>query len=362
MSPTLEITVPKTALLNEPKPHTVYEISLRLPLRSFTLQKRYSEFATLHDHLRSQTGRVPPAPLPPKHFFSSTLRNASLAESRRAGLETYLRAISESPDPAWRETTAWRSFLNLPSNLSSKSSTAGATRAVAADGKNAAGASDPAAWLDLHRDLQAALHEARLHVTARDRAGNVGASHEEAAEAKKALVRAGAMIASLDSGLKARQEEWGRERLGEGEVRRRRDLIATAGKDRDGLEKLLAAMAKKEELDATVERQRAPDGFRGKSLAGGGNGGKKVRVLGKETARTRELDNKGVLDLQTQTMREQDEDIDAIGETVKRQKDLALQINEELARQLETLGMLDEDVTRLDGKTRAAAKKIGKLG
>lgn len=301
--------------------------------------------------------------MPPKLFFSSTLHNAQLTENRRAGLETYLRAINESPDSAWRETTAWRSFLNLPSNLSSRSSTASTFRATAGS-KDKAGALDPAAWLDLHRELQTVLHDARLHVAARDQAGNVGTSHEEAAEAKKALVRAGTLIANLDHGLKVRQEEWGHEKLGEGEVRRRKDLISTARKDKDSLERLLTAMAKKKELDETVEKQRTPDGvYIGlKGKPSGGNAGKKVRVLGKETARTRELDNKGVLDLQTQMMQEQDEDVSAIGDAVKRQKDLAIQINEELARQMEMLGMLDEDVGRLDGRIRVAAKKADKLG
>lgn len=118
MAPPVEISIPTTSVNSPPdssKPFTQYNITLRLPLRSFVVQKRYSEFAALHDELVRTAGAAPPQPLPGKHWFKSTLSSPELTEDRRRGLETYLRAIAESPDRRWRDTPTWRHFLNLPS-------------------------------------------------------------------------------------------------------------------------------------------------------------------------------------------------------------------------------------------------------
>lgn len=85
------------------------------------------------------------------------------------------------------------------------------------------------------------------------------------------------------------------------------------------------------------------------------------RVLGKESDKTRALDNQGVLQLQTQMMREQDEDVGVLMRAVARQRELGMQIQEELVVQNEMLGMLDEDVTRVQGKVDVARKRIGKI-
>ena len=84
-------------------------------------------------------------------------------------------------------------------------------------------------------------------------------------------------------------------------------------------------------------------------------------MLGKESDRTRALDNQGVLQLQKQMMREQDEDVMVLARAVARQKELGEQIQEELVVQNEMLGMLDEDVTRVQGKMDVARKRIGKI-
>ena len=280
------------------------------------------------------------------------------------GLESYLKAINSAADSKWRETPAFKSFLNLPTNLSSTSSLASTLRSAT---DNTGNVSDPTVWLDVHRELKGVLHEARLHVAARDSSTVVSVGHEESAGAKKALVRAGTLISVLDKGLKGRQEEWGVEKLGEGEVRRRRDLVASARKEKETLEGLLITIARKKEVDEVVaDKQSLVEGHHGSSFSNAvGRQGKqsvgKGRVLGKETSRTRELDNKGVLGLQQQMMKEQDEDVNILAEAVRRQKELSIQINEELAEQINMLDMLDEDVSRVDSKIKVARKRVDKI-
>lgn len=175
------------------------------------------------------------------------------------------------------------------------------------------------------------------------------------------------MIAALEAGLKENASSRSGDRLAEGEARRRRDLIAGARKEREGLETLMGAMSAK----AAVDRQVASAESRGQSLheefpVKQGNGGLKAgrpggRVLGKETDRTRALSNQGVVQLQKQMMQEQDEDVQVLGDAVRRQKELAVQIQEELEVQEDMLGLLDEDVGRVQGKVDIARKRVGKI-
>ncbi|KAF3348000.1 Putative sterigmatocystin biosynthesis [Verticillium dahliae VDG2] len=198
MAPPAEISIPSTILsTGESKPFTLYNITLRLPLRSFVVQKRYSDFASLHSSLTTHVGSPPPAPLPQKSWFKSTVSSPELTENRRRGLEHYLRTIAESPDRRWRDTPAWRAFLNLPS---------------------------------------------------------------------------------------------------------------------------------------------------GGSAAG-----------------TRELDNEGVLQLQKQMMGEQDQQVEALGAIIRRQKEMGLQINEEIEATTDMLDRMNEDVDRVGGKVRVAKNRIKKL-
>lgn len=124
MAPTVEISIPTTSISEATKSFTVYNISLRLPLRSYTVQKRFSDFLALHQSLIAQAGAPPPSPLPQKSWFSRTINNPMLTEERRRGLETYLRTINETSDGRWRKTLAWRTFLNLPAPSSSANSSA----------------------------------------------------------------------------------------------------------------------------------------------------------------------------------------------------------------------------------------------
>ncbi|EXJ59272.1 regulator-vacuolar morphogenesis [Cladophialophora yegresii CBS 114405] len=366
MAPQVEISIPNTTISEGSKPYTIYNITLRLPLRSFTVQKRYSDFLTLHSGLTDQVGAPPPCSLPGKSWFSKTVSNPQLTEERRQNLETYLKTINECDDSRWRTTSVWRAFLNLPSSLaSSTSSKAGALHSViSGPGGGGAPITDPVIWLDVHRDLKAQLQDARLNLTSRDQATTTQKQHEAGAAAKSHLVKASGLISALEEGLvniqKGANDGWGGQKLGEGELRRRRDLIASAKKDRDGLENLLNAMVTKSKLDQTVASVQQTQELMGsaqhnKPKVGGG------RVLGKETAETRELDNQGVLQLQKQKMADQDLDVEELRKIVLRQKELGIAINQELEVQNDMLRMVDEDVDRVQGKIQIAKRRIGKI-
>jgi regulator of vacuolar morphogenesis len=388
MAPPVEISIPTTSVTSPPdsKPFTQYNITLRLPLRSFVTQKRYSEFAALHDELVKTAGAPPPQPLPAKHWFKSTLSSPELTEDRRRGLEAYLRAIAESPDRRWRDTPAWRHFLNLPpmgGGSAASSSGIGAEAKVPAinlHGANAAAANDPTTWTDLHREMKGHLHEARLQLARRDAANDSSAGPgagakqgstaalEAGASAKRALVRASSLLTALEGGLRTMGET---KKLGEGELRRRRDLLAAARAERDGLEKLSSSLA-----SARGVREGAPSSGDKASLLSGAGGGASSsssasrartggRVLGAplpETERTRELDNAGVVQLQRQQMQEQDQDVEELAKIIRRQKEMGLAIKSEVEVQNEMLDQMDRDVDRVEAKMKVANSKARKLG
>ncbi|EXJ77321.1 regulator-vacuolar morphogenesis [Capronia epimyces CBS 606.96] len=361
MAPQIEISIPNTTVAGTSKPYTVYNITLRLPLRSFTVQKRYSDFVALHNGLTDQVGSPPPVTIPPKAWFSKTVSNPELTEDRRQKLEQYLKTINEIEDSRWRTTSVWRAFLNLPSSFANQtSSKAGALHSViTGPGGGGAPITDAVVWLDCYRDLKTHLQDARLNLTSRDQASTPQKQHEASAAAKSSLVKAGSLVAALEQGLanirKATNGEWGVHRLGDGEIRRRKDLLASAKKDRDGLENLLNAMATKSKLDGAVASMQETQELIGSKPKASG------RVLGKETAETRELDNQGVLQLQKQKMASQDLDVEELRKIVQRQKELGIAINQELEVQNEMLRMVDEDTDRVQGKINIAKRRIGKI-
>lgn len=367
MSPSVDIAVPSSTLSSGSKQYTIYNITLRLPLRSYTLQKRYSDFLTFHQSLTEQVGAAPPANLPSKSWFKSTISSPELTETRRQGLETYLQTLNSIEDNRWRNTSIWRAFLNLPSSFASQTSSKAGQLHSVLTGPGAGGApiTDPTVWLDSHRDLKAQLHDARLNLTNRDQAPTPQKQHEASAAAKSSLVKAGTLISALEAGLTNIQKSntSQSQKLGAGEIRRRKDLLSAAKKDKDALESLLNAMSQKSKLDSAVANiAEHADLLQTSSTAKpGAPSARTGRVLGKETKETQGLDNQGLLQLQQQKMKDQDLDVDEIRQIVHRQRVLAEQINGELEVQNEMLRMVDEDVDRVQGKIDIAKKRIGKI-
>lgn len=386
MAPPVEISIPTTTVATPSgsKPYTQFNITLRLPLRSFVVQKRYSDFTDLNETLTHQVGAPPPEHLPGKHWFKSTVSSPGLTEDRRRALESYLRAIAESPDRRWRDTTAWRQFLTLPAtnggSAASSSGIEGKVPAINLNGSNSAAAEDPTTWTDLHREMKGHLHEARLQLARRDAASDSGGSGggakhgssaavEAGAAAKRALVRAGSLVIALEGGLKTMGEL---KRLGEGELRRRRDLLAAARLERDGLEKLSASLASARSGSGTgmSPREGAPNtGDKATLMSGSGRATSRARIGGRvlgaplpETERTRELGNTGVLQLQRTQMREQDEDVEELAKIIRRQREMGMAIKTEVEVQNEMLDQMDRDTDRLGAKMQVANKKARKLG
>ena len=203
----LRISIPTTHTdtSTPSKPYTTYEIRIDhpFPRNPTTLSKRYSEFAALDATLTSQIG-APPTPLPSKSLLGGTLSALGLGstlgspaqiEKRRAGLQAYLKAMEDSDDARWRASPAYREFLCL----SDAGRGAGARDAAvpgAQFGKDRV--RDGADWLDKFQEVKSNLASARRYLTERERADAATAQHEAGANAKRGLVRAGALLSALE--------------------------------------------------------------------------------------------------------------------------------------------------------------------
>jgi regulator of vacuolar morphogenesis len=389
----LKISIP-TAQEQTPengKAYTSYTIKIEhpFPRAATSIQKRYSDFSAFDSSLRTEVGSAPPAPLPPKSWLGgflglgNTASSPEAIEKRRAGLEAYLRAIESAEDARWRVSKAYKQFLELGERDGS-------------NGKKATGfpgsqfgkdrVRDSSDWLDKHSELKSNLQDARRWLTKREQATAATAQHEAAANAKKSLVRAGLLISALDEGLSRlggsnkTSDDWSSSNLGDGEIRRRKDMISGLRKERDGLDSVLNSMAVKAAIsgsgsastpstsNAAVTESQKAGLFKGASSASSASHTKSSnsrRVLGaapaQETDKTRELGNDGVLQLQQQIIREQDEDLVDLTTVVRRMKEMGVQINTEIVEQNALLGLFEEDVERVDGKIRIAKKRVDKI-
>ncbi|KAI4941214.1 hypothetical protein J4E91_010904 [Alternaria rosae] len=383
--PTTQEQTPETG-----KAYTSYTIKIEhpFPRAATSIQKRYSDFSALDSSLRSEVGSAPPAALPPKSWLGgflgigSTTSSPEAIEKRRAGLEAYLRAIESAEDGRWRVSKAYKQFLELGEK-------------DGANGKKAAGfpgsqfgkdrVRDSSDWLDKHSELKSNLQDARRWLTKREQATAATAQHEAAANAKKSLVRAGILISALDEGLSRlggsnnkTSDDWSAEKLGDGEIRRRKDMISGLRKERDGLDSVLNSMAVKAAISgsgtsstpstssaAQVTESQKAGLFSSKNSSSSKHPSSSRRVLGgppaQETDKTRELDNEGVLQLQQQIIQEQDEDLVDLTTVVRRMKEMGVQINTEIVEQNALLGLFEEDVERVDGKIRIAKKRVDKI-
>lgn len=199
----------------------------------------------------------------------------------------------------------------------------------------------------------------------RDGATTAHAQYDAGANAKRSLVKAGGLLGNLEEGLKIMEEseKRGHEgKIGQGELRRRKDLLGSARVERDGLEKLAVSLAAKSQSAASGNAAASKQDKN--ALFGPGVSKPGGRVLGApvpETNKTRELDNEGVLQLQKQMMQDQDLNVEELGKIVRRQKEMGHAIHGELELQNEMLKRVDEDVDRVAGKISVAKKRIGKI-
>ncbi|GAA6061902.1 hypothetical protein JCM10212_004720 [Sporobolomyces blumeae] len=373
------ITVPGWTKVTQPSPHTVFSLAVSLPTRSYSIQQRYSAFTSLEHALTAACGAAPPATLPPKHPGASWLNPFKAAaggtalsdeqlESRRDGLERWLRAILADRDPRWRSSRAFKEFLAAPpgpgSMVVGSSSKEATMKGEAFDREWTT-----TGWTREYESLEAAARSLRAVVDRRDAQllENSSAAHGSAKEAKTALVELVQRLGALARGL----EDLANKGMTDGEVQRRSDLIQRMQGEVEDLGRKAGSAprvgAGRRTRDGDVEDE-TPSVARQALLGGGGSSSKKAttRVLGAgapapETAETRPLDNQGIMQLQQNYMDDQDQKLESLTAALRRQRHLGEMINQELALQEDVIDQLERGTDRVSGKIKSASKQMKRL-
>ncbi|EFJ47641.1 Qc-SNARE, Syn8/Syntaxin8-family [Volvox carteri f. nagariensis] len=133
------------------------------------------------------------------------------------------------------------------------------------------------------------------------------------------------------------------EALSEPEKNRRRDLLYDLRNRREQMQLAIKRSQGQSDRDAL---------FGGPSASGG------PAAPPRETESTAGLDNRGLLGLQQQVMRQQDEELEAMEKVVHNTKHIALAIGEEVDLQTRLLDDLADDVDVTHNRLRAATARV----
>lgn len=359
------IQIPGYEDRTSPKPHTVYRIVIHASVREWTMWRRYSEFDDLHTELSKSTGSPPPAELPPKHSLSlfRSRNNTTVLAERKAGLETYLRAILSAKEDKWRECYTFKDFLGIPIGK----------HAVIEGGATSGSSSNAytfSSWLDEHVELQATIRTVRADINKRDALsdkGDISGSHQANLQGKKKLLGAQTKLDNLETGLRSLAMGG----MSEGELQRRTEMVARLRDDCEKLTKMVTvARHTSRGLGSNLERNPPNDSDRS-ALLGGAAGSSFGRLSGRvfgaapppqETEETRPLDGNGLFQLQQAKMEDQDTNLSQLSSILLRQKHLGMAIGNEINQQIELLDTLDNDVDKFGNKLGAAKKQMNRLG
>ncbi|KAJ1897890.1 hypothetical protein LPJ66_003096 [Kickxella alabastrina] len=343
--------------------------------------------------------------------------NSSLEfiEERRHALERYIQGMIMSEDDRWRESTSLQRFLAPVTKgakyLAGKNSPKMSARTGSETGSmdSDMGWVTPASWLNEHRDAEQIVRDVRQSILRRENAltrNEVSVSHQSLLQAKRQLADLGRVLKVLEQGLE--QTKGG---LTAGEVLRRQDMMMRLAEERANLSRIVmgtsvmsgsgerAALLSGTSLDnnnntrvlgragngnSSLESRNQygnagamtgrPNGSLqedGSNAGATANGSSRVvsrsrRIFGnsnppQETNETRGFDNKGLLMLQTDRMREQDQVAADFSALLRRQREMGVAIGNELDLQNQLLTELDQDMDRTGNKISAARRQANRF-
>jgi regulator of vacuolar morphogenesis len=362
----------------QPTAHTVYKIEISGEVRSWTLFKRYSDFDSFHRAICNLCpDHPPPIPLPPKRYFTFPSFAASLSsgpsssefiDERKAGLEKYLRAILDDASEVIRNTREWRAFLNIPES-----------RPSATKLKHTS-----SSWLDDFRRSRQLLAETReLYKKASEEyAKDFASSRSLISQAKKHLATLTVNVHHLEQYIEEIHKRFDnttnsdvtKEEISLTEFYRRQSILKSLKQEKESVSNEVHLFG--QPCSPTIPRSFSPATSSSKSsstsertqllttthtVIATGRRAFGVSTPPVETAETRALDNQGLVHMQRDMMKDQDQYLDKLFETIARQKEIAGTISQELDIQNDLLVHLDHEVNNTQGKLKVTEKKISRI-
>lgn len=301
-----------------------YHINVRLPLRSLTVLRRYSDFDVLVSHLCKDLGidaRDFPHALPAKRL--GWFRQADIVLQRKVDLAAFVNAVIR--DRELQNHPLVRDFLELPVNFKF-------TQDAHADTLPDIRAIDAHKWLEHTRKLRYSIQQLQSNAT--DNATTRVAIRDKVLKViKPNLVNLEGALTYL---TRTRQ-------IDQLEANKRNIILADISQELEILLKKLEATPARHDLLASAAPRR---------------------VLGDnhETNSTLPLNNKELLQMQISAHQQQDQEIEQLRGIIQRQREIGQVINSEISEQNEMLDQFNQEVDASAAKLNTARGRIRKLG
>lgn len=290
---------------------TYFTVQVSMERSTYNVRKRYSDFEAFHTSIEQEMGERAPVDLPPKKWIGN--RGREFLEDRRRRLEIYLRSMTKREE--WRDSLTFQQFLEVTKHMNQNKTEL-----------------NKGEWTRRVTETKDFIHRA--------------SQASGGADERKYTVMAGAKIKELENHLV------GNHSLGDGEYRRRKDLL-------HDLSRNLLNISKGSGDSNTPSSGTVSSLFNtpssSKRVLGGGGGG------GVETDRTRDLNNAELMLQQKDDMSDQDQVIQMLRSTIQRQRQLGEQINEEIVDQNQLLDELDADTHQFSSRLNQAKKRVSKF-
>jgi len=281
-------------------------------------------------------------------------------------LEAYLRAILTTKDDRWRKAYTFLDFLAVPSNTRQNNQNANTGESSSSSSSSVPpppSTFTPQSWLAESTNLQSLLRLTRSALLKRDALASMAdasGSRSSGIEAKRLLKEASGRLDGLESVLAGLK-------VGDGEKRRREEVVDNLKVERENLRRM---------IDAGVRTNREPSTTASnmsntQSMPGGLFGGmpqtqvQPGRVFGRkaeETAETRPLEDRQLLQLQQSKMEGQDQQLGELSKVLLRQRKMGEEIHQEIGEQTDMLEDIDQEVGKVGGKLQRAKRDLNKLG
>ncbi|AMD22438.1 HGR099Wp [Eremothecium sinecaudum] len=333
----VKVVITDTEVIN--KSYVIYTISVKVKLPSgitneYKSKRRFREFLKLKRDLETEFNTEIPYEFPSKKFNLWAIKpsyfDPEIIDERKQTLGVFLGdLLNDSFDVRWKQSKTLCNFLDMPYNWYNDS-----------DGQKAAAPlneedtqemlQDVSKWLESIRDAKSQFEEAK-------RNGN-----------NITIMRIRLEVRKLEKALTHIQEK---RLLGEGEVNRRWIILNALKADLNKHSDVTSPSFEKQtylgKYSDDVKSQLLGENKKPHKPAVG------RRKLG-ETAETIGLSNKELLQLHKNRMVDQDAELESLRQIVIKQKQLSVNMNQELATQNEMLDMFVEDVNATSNKLRMA--------
>lgn len=196
----------------------------------------------------------------------------------------------------------------------------------------------------------------------------------DASGSRSSGIEAKRLLKDLSGRLDALEAALGGLKVGDGEKRRREELVENFKVERDNLRRMIDAGVRTARDTTSTSAISNSSASAGNTMPGGSsalfagmpNQPKTGRVFGRqqppeETTETRPLDDRQLLQLQQTKMENQDGQLGELSKILRRQRKMGEEIHQEIGEQTEMLEDIDQEVGKVGGKLQRAKRDMNKL-